>query len=250
MPPIRDHSVSRQMTNTREQTSYRIVPEQEDGLELHLSDAAGQDFAGTISDLDAHGVSAYFDLDAAPSLPIGSVAPIDLVSSNLEGPVEVNAMVVGRAEGQERRRYGFQFQGDTVLTHDKLRELVNRRGAYRVCPQPGHDVDVHLSSVGDQPRELAIGRLTDISGTGLSLQALADVDAALSDSEYVELSFSLPGGDGATVMLARIVNRALEGRYVRLGLRFDRRRTSEFSVHQKQIFRYVVRRQQQELKGE
>jgi len=242
--------VSGQNTNAMEPASYRIVPEKEDGLELHLSDAEGQVFEGEISDLDAHGVSAYFNLDAAPSLPIGASTLIDLVSPNLQRPVEVSAMVVGRTEGEKRRRYGFQFQDDMALTHDRLRELVNRRGAYRVSPEAGVEIDVHLSSVGEQPRELAIGRLTDISGTGLGLYALADADAALSDSEHVELSFALPGGSGSTVMLARIVTRVLEARVIRFGLRFDGQRTRDFRVQQKQIFRYVVRRQQHELKGD
>lgn len=242
--------MSKKMTNAKEPTAYRIVPEKEDGLELHLSDSEGQAFGGEISDLDAHGVSAYFDQDAAPSLPIGLSTLINLVSPNLLQPVEVSAMVVGRTEGQKRRRYGFQFQRDMLLTHDRLRELVNRRGAYRVSPQAGVEIDVHLSSVDEQPRELAIGRLTDISGTGLGLQALADVDTALADSEHVEVSFALPGGSGSTVMLARIVTRMLEARFIRFGLRFDGRRTPGFRAQQKQIFRYVVHRQQQELKGE
>lgn len=242
--------MSNQKSSTKEHAVYRIVPEKEDGLELHLSDSTGRDFAGQISDLDILGVSAFFDREAAPSLAIGHGALINLVSPNLPRPVEVSAMVVGRSEGDTHRRYGFQFQGDVILTHDRLRELVNRRGAYRVSPHAGDDVDVHISSSGESPRELAIGRLTDISGTGLGLQALAEADAALADSEFVTVSFALPGGGGSTVMRARIVTRVLDQQYIRFGLRFDGRGTPDFRSRQKQIFRYVVRRQQQELKGE
>lgn len=242
--------MAKQKTKTREQASYRIVPEMEDGLELHLSDATGRSFEGQISNLDAHGVSAFFDQVAAPSLPIGLGTVISLVSPNLPRPVEVSAVVVGRSEGWQRRRYGFQFQGDMMLSHDRLRELVNRRGAFRVTPRGGDDVDVRVSSVGDDPRELAIGRLTDVSGTGMGLLALPDVDGSLAGREYVEVSFALPGGSGSTVMLARIVTRYLEGRFVRFGLRFDGQRTPDFRGQQKQIFRYVVRRQQQDIQRE
>jgi hypothetical protein len=175
---------------------------------------------------------------------------IQLASPNLTRPVEVSAVVVGRTEGDPHRRYGFQFQGDFMLSDAKLRELVNRGGAFRVTPRPDDDIDVHLSSLDERPRELAIGRLTDISGTGIGLVALSDVDAVLAESEEVEAVFSLPGGGGPIVMLARIVTRVLDKRVVRLGLRVDGQRTPDFRARQKQIFRYVVWRQQQDLQGE
>ncbi|MHC4447767.1 MAG: PilZ domain-containing protein, partial [Planctomycetota bacterium] len=178
---------------------------------------------------------------------------LHFTGAQLDGPLVATAKVIHRCDVDEGDGYdyGLQFIDRDRLEGEltpELFRLFNRRGSYRVQPDPTKPVTVTVEVVPDGPR--AHGRMVDISATGIGVHVPAAVEAALVAVSRIRVSFTLPTSDDPLCLEGIIRSRRLiGGEAVRYGILFMLDAGEAGQDQQSAIIDYVRRRQQDRLRA-
>ena len=160
------------------------------------------------------------------------------------------AFVRFRREEETVRRYGLEFLERDIVEQQlppALARLFNRRGAFRVRPDPAAPISVTLEgflSKGSVERTTV--DLVDLSVTGMAVTVGTEFEKAFAGNVDVRVSLELPGYPDDINLGAVIHYRKLLGDGVHYGIGFDPERTANFARQRRAIMDYVVRRYREE----
>ena len=207
-------------------------------------------FSGQLLDIVFGGAgfaSLAFSESGGPALAVGEKTEISFTSVRLNKPLVVSARVRHRADRDDFRHYGFQFierqQLESRLSPELFR-LFNRRASYRVKPSPGSPVQVTLQGpAGVQ----ATGELVDISAAGMGLRVPLEVEATLTATTHIIVSFSLPDCPHPLSLEAIIRDRHLAGVEIHYGIEFDLEQSKQAKRQEDAIMNFVMKRQREAL---
>jgi hypothetical protein len=204
---------------------------------------------GVVVDVTVEGAGVRFALSTAPSIAIGREVLLEF-GSQQQKILTVAALVRFRREEEAFRRYGLEFIDRDLVQKQlppALARLFNRRGAFRVRPDPTQPVNVTLEgflSSGNVERTTVT--LIDLSVTGLAVTVSHEFERAFAGNIDVRVSMELPGYPEDINLGAVIHYRKLLDKGVHYGIGFDPQRTANFSKQRKAIMDYVVKRYREE----
>ncbi|MCH8151761.1 MAG: PilZ domain-containing protein [Planctomycetes bacterium] len=222
---------------------YRTVVDESNALHVTLLDPEGSPFPALLLDVSASGAAAHFFAPDCPTLPIGDRVDLVFTAERLKTPLTVAARVVHRSEDDGCRRYGFRFIEREQLEaklYPVLRRLFNRRGAFRVAPEPEPRINVTLEGPFGPRVE---GALVDLSASGTRVGVKPVAELLFAKVRKVAISLSLPDSRGPVRMTGNIRHRRLVGAAIHYGLDFDPEQSENFAHQQKAIINYVMQRE-------
>lgn len=228
---------------------YRVDSGEVEGLQTSLRTSTGSVFSGQPLDLSVDGMairflSLGFALPGASPLLVGDEVELRLALPQLEKPLAAPARVIHRADQEDSRRYGFRFTDRQQLESQlspALYRFLNRRAAYRVKPAPDSPIEVTLTGTPGGSRARA--RLLDISAGGMGLRVPLQAESALSATDRIKVSLSLPNCIARLNLGINIRNRRLVGAEVYYGAEFDLGRTPEAQRQLDAVIAFVMERQ-------
>ena len=142
--------------------------------------------------------------------------------------LNLQAQVTARTDQHDSLQYGFTFLNPARPGLTMLNRLINRRGAYRVKPGPGEQIELQLWVQQKFPREsLLVTEMVDISVLGIGMTAQSGQDVALKNHALIDMSFQLPGTGEPRIVTARMISRRSQGNLIRYGLQFNQ----NLSIH-------------------
>jgi len=154
------------------------------------------------------------------------------------------------ARGDGGACLGAQFQKWPALNLSwplAIRSLFNRRRAFRVTPAPGSPIAAHI--LASRPTCRLRGVLQSISLTGVALSLSPDQTQLVELlPPSVKVHLRLPRVRGDVSLRARIIHQLAEPDSVTVGTAFVDLETNTRDYHR--ILRYIMRRQQEELRRE
>lgn len=186
-------------------------------------------------------LTTRFEPASAPLLVVGHECDLRVESDRFSRALHCQAVPVGRRQTAQALDYDLAAPLENARL---LGVLANRRGCIRVQPDEGAPVQLVLRAHPKAPRRPL--PVLDISGTGIGVVAPRAVEAELVHTYRVLLELRLPDDSERLEFEARILHRRLRGSYVQYGLEFDPT-VEGFSSQQDRIFRYVTRREADEL---
>jgi hypothetical protein len=242
--PGRDAAIS-----SEKRAIYRVQPEDKDFLEVTLSSEGRTIAPGVVVDVTADGAGIRFGLAAAPNIAIGQQVELEFASQQ-QKILTVPAFVRFRREEETHRRYGLEFLDRELVEKQlppALARLFNRRGAFRVRPDPTRPIAVTLEGfVTHGSVERTTVDLVDLSVTGMAVTVGPDFEKAFSGNVDVRVSMEVPGYPDDINLGAVIHYRKLLDDGVHYGIGFDPGRTANFAKQRRAIMDYVVRRYREE----
>jgi c-di-GMP-binding flagellar brake protein YcgR len=218
-----------------------------DSLSVRLALRSGP-IAGEVVTLDITQTVLDFPPPEPPALPIGVIVPLEFTTPSLKKTVRLNAMVVGRTEEPNGRRYTFQFKLKEGQDPGDLFRLFNRRTSFRASTNK--PVVVNIFPADEAARKDAkpiASDLHDISATGIALIVSPEQDMKIG-SDSIHIEFELPTSVQPIKMLATIRYRVLmHSKAVRYGCAFNPN-SPGFMMMEDQVMKYLMKHQQQLLK--
>jgi hypothetical protein len=204
---------------------------------------------GIVVDVTVDGAGVRFALATAPNIAIGEKVVLEFASQQ-QKILTVPALVRFRREEETVRRYGLEFLDRGVVEKElppALARLFNRRGAFRVRPDPGKPIPVTLEGfVAQGSVERTTVDLIDLSVTGLAVTVDHAFEKAFSGNVELRVSMDIPDY-GDDINLGAVIHyRKLLDEGVHYGIGFDPDRTSNFAKQRRAIMDYVVRRYREE----
>jgi c-di-GMP-binding flagellar brake protein YcgR len=200
-------------------------------------------------DVTVDGAGVRFPLATAPNIAIGEKVQLEFASQQ-QKILAVSAFVRFRREEETVRRYGLEFLERDIVEKQlppALARLFNRRGAFRVRPDPGAPISVTLEGFLSQGSvERTTVDLVDLSVTGMAVTVGTEFEKAFAGNVDVRVSMELPGYPDDINLGAVIRYRKLLGDGVHYGIGFDPGRTANFARQRRAIMDYVVRRYREE----
>jgi c-di-GMP-binding flagellar brake protein YcgR len=210
----------------------------------------GQTLApGIVVDVTAEGAGVRFALGTAPNIAIGQRVELEFASQQ-QKILTVPAFVRFRREEETVRRYGLEFL-DRELVETQLppalARLFNRRGAFRVRPDPARPIAVTLEGfVTHGSVERTTVDVIDLSVTGMAVTVDSRFEQAFTGNVELRVSMEVPGYPDDLNLGAVIHYRKLAREGVHYGIGFDPSRTANFEKQRRAIMDYVVRRYREE----
>ena len=227
---------------------YRVQPAGPEALRVTIERAGQKPVAGEAMDVSAGGALVRLEAQDVRELTVGEQVQLHFTGGQLDAPLVSTAKVMHRCDVDEGGgcNYGLQFMNRDRLEGEltaELFRLFNRRGSYRVQPDPKEPVSVTVQAVPDGPR--AHGRMVDISATGIGVHVPAAMEAALVAVSRIRVSFTLPTSDDPLCLEGIIRSRRLiGGEAVRYGILFMLDAGEAGQNQQSAIMSYVRQRQQ------
>ena len=182
-----------------------------------------------------------FDAKFAPRLALGTETQLEVESDFLSRTLRCCVRPSQRAQDAQFITYDFITERDDSRL---LGTLANRRGCIRVRPDDAAPLQLVMRAHPRAPRRPL--PVLDISGTGMAVVAPRIVETELVDIYRVYLELRLPEDPKKVELEARILHRRLRGNYVQYGLEFDPS-VEGFAAQQDRIFRYVTKREAEEI---
>lgn len=216
------------------------------GLEVAVTTACGETFAGKLLNLTMEDAAASFPRDAGPALPVGPLTTLILTSSWLHTPIRVNASVTSRVENGALRNYRYRFKFDSEEVKERVSREVermrNQRTANRVKPPPAERVAIKLRLPARESSESfeTTGYLKDISTGGVGVLVNSRTESVFAATDLIEISFQLPPSSKTVQLTGWIRHRQLQGRRVSYGLEFDTERSENFALQLDEIAKYIA----------
>lgn len=229
---------------------YRVDLERRRDLKVKVQAAGRPAVQGEPVDLSLDGIGVRFASPGAqgvqsPVIAVGEEVGLSLMLPPHQRPLQSNAKVVSRTEGESHRRYGFQFtdrdQFQAQLS-PALYGLFNRREAYRVRPDPQNPIEVGLEGLGGDVRFRA--QLLDISVKGMAVAVPMEAEAALAGSDRIRVSASLPDVAGTLSWVAVIRDRMLVRDRIHYGVEFELEQAAASPGQRDAVMAFVMKRQQ------
>lgn len=198
--------------------------------------------AGELADVNMSGAAISFPAAQCPDFATDERIRLSLMLLKSQKSLILDALVKGSKSSQDRILYQFTFIDTTHLFRDldpALTSLFNRRGAFRVGPDPLTPIGVTLDCDGHSTK----GSILDISLTGISLGVEKTVSRRFEYADQISMTFRLPGQKDVFRMVGRNVHLVSLQKGVRLGIEFDRKETENIRQQEQAISRYVMQRQ-------
>jgi len=223
---------------------YRIPGQGELEIEV-LKDGSAQ-FPGTVVDISAQGVSLGFSVEEDPNTELREIVLLKITSTYLEKSIVVPSMIIRREELEDGRVYGIEFidwLGLLAQLPIALAEMFNRRGDYRVEPNPEDPIQVTLEAL-----PLRVNAwLRDISVVGLSAIIPSNLETVFRKVRKALVSFNLPHLGKKLKFQGRILHRNLTERGVCYGIVFRGEKTRAFQENQQLLAQYIQERKKEIL---
>jgi hypothetical protein len=222
---------------------FRAATGEGEDVKFFLETAAGDVFAGDLLEASFDGVEVRFPRTKTPTLAIGGRAMITIESTHTQASMRLKTKVKHRGEKETFRHYSLLFFEPEKLGEkfpQELLRLFNRRSAYRAQPVPGEPIEIVLRSGKHQ----VIGRLRDISATGICALVGPDADIAIAAVEQVETSFRLPPSEKTLKLEAWIRWRHINGLALAYGLQFH---PESIKRYEAEVLDYIMRCQRRTL---
>lgn len=159
--------------------------------------------------------------------------------------VEIPCMVARQhGGGTDSVWYGLRFIDRSVLATlpQELREVLNRRAAWRVRPRRPVEVELTAAPGDAYWRSSSTGRLIDASQVGLGIVLPTTLASRFEDLPRMAVRLDLPGCEETTAMSAAIVYRSPFASGTRMGLRIDYVESISSSRARTQLRDFVMRR--------
>lgn len=231
---------------------YRVAPDDVNALDVTVKTEDGEVFPGKVLDVTIDGVGISFEKEGGPELGLSKKVTLIFSGAALDDPVEVFGDVTSRVEAGELRHYRYGFAFDQSAELEKrlpagIFGLFNRRGAFRISPDPTKPVEVSVTAPGVRGTKITT-LLKDISISGLGFLLEPEAESILGAIEVIEMSFRLPTSDEDFELLGRIRRRELIEKDILYGVQFDDQ-TEDFARRREEISAYVMHRQREELRN-
>ena len=142
-------------------------------------------------------------------------------------------------------RCGLSFDQKIVQSsslYSALRALANRRNEQRIAPNPDEGITMVLKTADGQEVK---GSVRDISANGARIMVGGDFDAGTIGLDSVALSFQLPSEDHSNTLTGVIRNQQIDHDQTYLGVIFDENESEDFKEQQRDVMRYLMRRQRE-----
>ena len=209
---------------------------------VRLIRSAGQSADGRVSEVTDTAVLVDFRPESCPEGALGEWIK-GVVSSERNGAsVEFKGRLVARIEELGRTRLRFELGSDDLSV---VSMLVDRRGQQRI--EPTSELKARLCSPAGE--SLAVGKIVNLSRTGISIELDASQASAVDDHGGVFLTcLLLPGDEGNLQMAAVVRNEELrDDQSLLLGLEFGTTGAATFMREIDRIERYVSKVQSETL---
>ncbi len=226
---------------------YRVQPAGPEALRVTIERAGRKLVAGEAMDVSVGGALVRLEAQDVRELTVGEQVRLHFTGGQLNAPLVATAKVMHRCDVDEGGgcNYGLQFMNRDRFEGElsaELFRLFNRRGSYRVQPDPKEPVSITVQVVPDGPR--AHGRMVDISATGIGVHVPAAMEAALVAVSRIRVSFTLPTSDDPLCLEGIIRSRRLiGGEALRYGILFMLEAGEAGEDQQSAIISYVRQRQ-------
>jgi c-di-GMP-binding flagellar brake protein YcgR len=232
----------------RKASRYRVKALKRVTAAVQISD--GYSYDGMLDDISIAGAGIRFAANAAPSLEAGQVITITLrlpLPSQKYHIVDIQAEVRYLAADDETEsiRCGLQFDRRVAkggALYSALRALANRRNEPRITPARNEKIPIILKTADGTEVE---GNLRDISANGARVLVGGDFATDTTGLDSIALSFHLPSEDHDTELAGKIQNQETKHDETYVGIRFDDQDSPDFGLRQREIIRYLMRRQRE-----
>jgi len=225
-----------------ERRQYRVAPRSPNDLAVEIVKARELPIPGEITDICAEGLRVFIHQRYCPIFGAGEVLYLHLRSRQLDEPITAPGLVHERAEAEEGCHYVFVFVdpiGLLAKVPPQLAEVFNQRSEFRVEPDPSQPITLTIDT-GDNGMRVR-GKIRDISTSGLSFDAVLNVERALSKVRSIDVSFELPDSPLTVSFGARIRHRRLTPGGICYGLIFEP--DERYFECQRHLTRYIASRQ-------
>jgi len=193
--------------------AYRVSLFTSDHLQLQLHGQHRQWVPDRISDVSSHGARICFENNHIPDLATGDEISVRIISSGLQGQVNLAARVTFTDDNLRGRIFGLKFLSNTELiqrSNCDLLQIFNRRSAYRGV-EPEASARIHATVQAQSlDQELSAAQRTatvhNISTTGVCLRVDEDLGLALEKGQRLGLLLKIPGTVAAREYCAQIRN--------------------------------------------
>jgi hypothetical protein len=207
--------------------------------------AGGHRLSGEPLFIYPEGLRALFSDFQDFGTTLGTKLELEFTSREWSSPIVVLGQLQSRHDQSSLRELGFSFVKRKEVDENllpRLRALFNRRKATRASVDPKQPVEVYLDKT-TSGRTIQ-GRLLDLSGTGLLMQAPLECETDIVDAKDCRVTFHLRGVAPIGIsLIAHIRERRLVSNSIQLGLEFDPLRTATFTSQLEVILAYVMQRQ-------
>lgn len=237
--------------NKRKDRRYR-------GNVLKRVDAAvqtpdGKSYDGKLDDVSIAGAAMRFAANAAPSFKTGQMITITLcvpLPNQAHQVIDIQAEVRYLAQDDDTAsiRCGLKFdrrvENGSAL-YSALRVLANRRSETRMLPARNEDITMVLKAPDGTEVQ---GEVRDISAHGARVLVGGDFENDTIGLDSIALSFHLPSEDHDTTLIGKIRNKEIQHDKTYVGIEFDDADSPKFAAQQREIVRYLMRRQRELLR--
>jgi c-di-GMP-binding flagellar brake protein YcgR len=234
--------------NKRKHRRYR-------GNVLKRVDAAlqtpdGQSYDGRLDDVSIAGAAIRLAANAAPQFKLGQIITITLHvplpnhgHQIVDIPAEIRNLTPEDDTGSLRCGLKFDRHVEAGSAfYSALRALANRRAETRVAPAHNEKITMVLKTGDGAEVE---GSVQDISAHGARVLVGGEFAKDSIGLDAIALSFQLPSEDHETSMTGIIRNQRVNQEETYLGVQFDDAGSPNFTARQREIMRYLMRRQRE-----
>ena len=213
----------------------------------------GRSYDGQLDDVSISGAAARFAANTSPRLKLGQKIIITLrlpLPSRNYQVADVRAIVrhIGEENDSAFVRCGLQFEKRVTsggALYRALRALANRRREPRLAPASDEAITMVLKT--DDGLEIN-GQIRDISANGARVLVGGDFETDALGLDSIALSFQLPSEDHDTKLVGQVRNSRTNRDQTYVGVEFDEAGSPGFRAQQKEIVRYLMRRQREMLR--
>jgi len=197
---------------------------------------------GELAGVDMSHAAMSFPVRECPNLERDERIRLSLTLVESRKTLDMDALVKGSRSSKDRVLYQFKLIDTDRLLREQdpvLTGLFNRRGAFRVKPDPQDPISVDLI------RNIHSGKgsMIDISTLGVALRVLPSSAPWHRYADQVSISFTLPGSGDTFRLDGRIARVSPLEKGTVLGVEFDRDKTKRIRPQEQSISRYVLQRQ-------
>ncbi len=210
--------------------------------------ASGKALQGELRDVGLESVTIDVPARALSALERGARVTLALNGGQLPedclSDVHIETFREDGGHGRVVLRYVDRDELSRILAKG-VGQQFNRRGSFRIEPDPRHPVQVHVAtSAGETVSMQAL----DVSGTGVAAAGDEAGAATLSVGKRVNVRLEVPGSPRPLEFVAEVRYHRPEADVLHVGLMFDPDRTRGFATAQDHLIDYIMRRQRELLR--
>ncbi len=229
----------------RKEQRTQIEPPSLDSFSIYL-ELADQEFLDCkVRNISVNSASVSYTGEQCPDFDPGDKVKLTVTVAHLQETIPLTALVKECTPGQKTTRMSFDFEDSyrfKALLDPSHLSFLNSRQSYRVeIADIRHHTEVALSWDGGS----AARWINDLSLSGMGLGVESRVAQQLSDTDRLELTFSLRGCESMLRLTGRVRYQLPDGNNFHCGIMFDQHPDTDFQQQEKVIAAYLTRLQQE-----